>query len=259
MTEDLSSPFSIMRIVQSGEKKWYSVKYNCKIEMTPDQLKLFYWGTRRFSELDGVKEVSANVKQSGDDAGLYDMNITYKVNITPWQLDLFKRSIQKSKDEKDVRDVVATIEEVVQRTLVLIKPDGIEKRLVGKVIARVEELGLTIAQIKRVKMTPEICSQFYPKTKRDLPEIYANVEKIMMGNFSIALIVEGKNAIERVRALRGPTDLLSAEVGTIRRDLITDEERELFRQGKYFSNVMHSPDDRNEAELEMKLLFGEAR
>lgn len=144
----------------------------------------------------------------------------------------------------------------IERTLVIIKPDGIEKRLVGKVIARVEELGLAVKKIRSKKLSSKECKKLYPKTKKNLPEIYAAVEKHMTKNFSIILIVEGPDAIQKVRAIRGPTNLLQAPMGTIRRDFVTDEGRELFRQGKNVKNVMHAPDDKAEAEFEIKLLFG---
>jgi len=143
-----------------------------------------------------------------------------------------------------------------ERTIVIIKPDGIKKGLVGKVIARVEELGLTIGEIQRRKLTPEECSVLYPKTKKNLPEIYAAVVKHMTESFSIIFIAEGEDAIQKVRAIRGPTDLLRAPKGTVRRDFITEEERELFRQGKNVKNVMHAADDKEEADREIALFFG---
>ena len=144
----------------------------------------------------------------------------------------------------------------IERTLVIIKPDGIEKMLVGKVIARVEGLGLVIKRVQGKRISPKECEKLYPKTRRNLPDIYAIVEEHMTKNYSVILIVEGPDAIKKVRAIRGPTDLLQAPPGTIRRDLTTDEERELFRQGKNVKNVMHAPDDKAEAEFEIKLLFG---
>lgn len=144
----------------------------------------------------------------------------------------------------------------IERTLVIIKPDGIEKRLVGKVIARVENLGLTIKKIQMRRLLPEECQKLYPHTRRNLPKIYAAVEKHMTEGFSIIFIAEGENAVEKVRAIRGPTNLLQAPKGTVRRDLITDEERELFRQGKNVKNVMHAPDDKKEAKFEIELFFG---
>lgn len=144
----------------------------------------------------------------------------------------------------------------IERTLVIIKPDGIEKKLVGKVIARVEELGLVIKRIQNKRISSKECKKLYPKTRKNLPEIYAAVEKHMTKNPSIILIAEGPDAVQRVRAIKGSTNLLQVPVGTIRRDFITDKERELFRQGKNVKNVMHAPDDKEEAEFEIRLLFG---
>ena len=146
-----------------------------------------------------------------------------------------------------------------ERTFVIIKPDGIKKRVVGRVIAKVEGLGLMVKRIQSKRLSFEECRKLYPKTRKNLPEIYAAVEKHMTENLSIILIVEGEDAVKKVRNLKGPTDLLQAPPGTIRRDFITDEERELFRQGRNVKNVMHAPDDKEEAEFEIKLLFGERR
>lgn len=144
----------------------------------------------------------------------------------------------------------------MERTMVIIKPDGIEKRLVGKIIARIEGLGLVVKRIQSKKLSPKECKKLYPKTRKNLPEIYAAVEKHITRSFSVILMVEGENAIQTIRDLRGSTDLLRAPQGTIRRDFITDEERELFRQGRNVKNVMHAPDDKEEAEFEIRLLFG---
>lgn len=144
----------------------------------------------------------------------------------------------------------------IETTVVIIKPDGIEKRLVGKVITIIEGLGLTIKDIQKNKLTPEQCQKLYPKTRKNLPEIYAAVENHMTKNFSIILMAEGENAIQKVQAIRGPTNLLQAPEGTVRRDLITDEERELFKHGKNVQNVMHASDNLEEANLEIELFFG---
>lgn len=146
--------------------------------------------------------------------------------------------------------------ENIEKTLVIIKPEGIEKRLVGKIIARIEDLGLTIREIKHKKLSVSECSLLYQKTKKNLPEIYAAVEKQMTESFSIVLIAEGEDAIQKVFRIRGPTNLLQAPEGTVRRDFITDAERELFRQGKNVRNVMHAAESREEAEFEIELFFG---
>ncbi len=146
-----------------------------------------------------------------------------------------------------------------ERTLVIIKPDGIAKRLTGKILARVEELGLVIMGIKMIKLTSHDCQKMYPKTRQNLPQIYAEVERHLTGEYSVVAIFEGEGAINKVRTLRGPTNLLEAPAGTVRHDLVTDEMRELFRRGIYAGNLMHAPDDKEEADLEINLFFGEGR
>lgn len=143
-----------------------------------------------------------------------------------------------------------------ERTLVIVKPDGVEKGLLEGIIARVRELDLMVGQIQTRKLSSEECQKLYPKTRKNLPEIYVAVERHMTESFSIIFIAEGEDAVAKVRGIRGPTDLLQAPEGTVRRDFITEEERELFKQGKNVRNVMHAPDDKEEAEFEIELLFG---
>ena len=150
-------------------------------------------------------------------------------------------------------------ENPIERTLIIIKPDGIARRLAGKILARVEELGLVIVGIKMIKLTPQDCQKMYPKTRQNLPQIYTEVEEHLTGEYSVVAIFEGEGAINKVRTLRGPTNLLEAPAGTIRHDLVTDETRELFRQGIYAGNLMHAPDDKKDVGLEINLFFGEGR
>lgn len=146
--------------------------------------------------------------------------------------------------------------EGIERTVVIIKPDAVEKRLVGKIVNRIEKLGLVIMKIKMKRISKRECKKLYPKTRQNLPEIYAAVENYLTEKPSIILIVEGEDAVQKVRAVRGPTNLLQAPEGTIRRDFITDEERELFEHGKNVKNLMHAPDDEKEARFTIKLFFG---
>lgn len=147
----------------------------------------------------------------------------------------------------------------MERTLVILKPDAIEKKVVGKIISRIENLGFAISQIQRRKISLRECQKLYPKTKERYREIFAGVVKYLTKNPSFILVVEGKGAVEKVQALRGPTELPRASRGTIRRDFVTGEERKLFKQGIYVKNVMHASGDRKEAEFEIGLFFGKRR
>ncbi|MBU1102350.1 nucleoside-diphosphate kinase [Patescibacteria group bacterium] len=142
-----------------------------------------------------------------------------------------------------------------ERTLVIMKPDCVVRGLVGRVLARIEELGLRIVRAQSRVILPDECSNLYAKTKAKLPKIYLAVERAMGEGISIVFIFEGENAVRKAFRLRGSTNLLWARRGTIRRDFITDEERALFRQGKNVRNRMHASKTKAEAEAEIKLFF----
>lgn len=146
-----------------------------------------------------------------------------------------------------------------ERALVIIKPDGVAKRLVGRILARIEELNLVITNAKMVKLTTQDCQRLYNKTRHNLPHIYTAVEKHMTENFSIVVVVEGENAVEKVYKLRGPTNLTEAPIGTIRHDFIDDETRNLFARGVYLGNLMHASENISESEFEISLFFKKGR
>lgn len=148
------------------------------------------------------------------------------------------------------------MEEKAERTLVILKPDAMEKKVARQIIIRIKKLGLVIKKVQRKKLSLEDCQKLYPKTSNNLPEIFKLVEQYLTESFSIFLIIEGEEAIQKVRGIRGPTDLLQAPAGTVRYDFITDEERELFRQGKNVKNIMHASGTQEEAESEIELFFG---
>lgn len=142
-----------------------------------------------------------------------------------------------------------------EQTLIIIKPDGVEKRLVGKILARIEALGLTVKDVRQKTLSQGECRRLYPKTRETLPEIYAAVETHMTGSPSIIVLIEGVDAVAEVRKLRGPTNLLEAPPGTVRRDFVTEEERDYFAQGHYRGNRMHASGSYDEAQSEISLFF----
>ncbi len=117
---------------------------------------------------------------------------------------------------------------MVAQTLLIANPDAIEDGLVGVIISRIEEHGFRLVDSLMHSLTSEECSKLYPITQARLPLIYQKVEEFMTQNPSLILLVEGPGAVRTVFAIRGPTNLLKAPVGTIRRDFITDEKRRLF-------------------------------
>ena len=132
---------------------------------------------------------------------------------------------------------------MVERTVVLIKPDGMEKKVVGKVIDRFERAGLAIVGLKILRLTRPILDVWYAHHK-DKP-FFDDLCKQMLATPVVAMVLEGEGAVQKVFGICGPTDPKDAKPGTIRRDFGTDKPH----------NVVHRSDSAETAEKEIKLLF----
>lgn len=131
----------------------------------------------------------------------------------------------------------------MERTLILCKPDCVEKNLVGEVLARLEKAGLVLAGLKTLRLNPAVLAEHYAHIK-DRP-FFPEIETFMMSRPVVAAILKGDNAVGRVRDILGPTDSRKADPGTIRGDLGTDNMR----------NIAHASDSVSNAELEVKRFF----
>jgi nucleoside-diphosphate kinase len=132
---------------------------------------------------------------------------------------------------------------MIEKTVVLIKPDGITKHIIGEVIARFEKQGLTVSGLKMVQLTQEILDIWYAhhKDKPFFPELSAQ----MMATPIVAIILMGDGAIQKVFDICGPTDPAEAAPGTIRRDFGESKPK----------NVVHRSDSVEAAAKEIGLLF----
>lgn len=130
-----------------------------------------------------------------------------------------------------------------QRTLVLIKPDGVQRGLVGAIISRLEARGLKIVAMKMLQMDREMASQHYD-VHRQRPFFQGLVEFITTSPI-IAMVLEGSNAVELVRRTIGSTDPVQAEPGTIRGDLAVEIGR----------NLIHGSDSLETAATEISFFF----
>jgi nucleoside-diphosphate kinase len=130
-----------------------------------------------------------------------------------------------------------------ERTLSIIKPDGVSKNLIGEVIKRIEDLGLQVLAMKMIYMTKEQAKGFY-KVHEGKP-FYESVTDFMSSGPCVVMLLEGENAIKRYRDLMGATNYKEAEEGTIRREFATDIER----------NIVHGSDSQETADFEMKYFF----
>jgi len=130
-----------------------------------------------------------------------------------------------------------------EKTLSIIKPDGVSRNLVGEVIKRLEGAGLEIVAIKMIKMNKEQAKGFY-KVHEDKP-FYESVTDFMSSGPCVVMVLEGEEAIKRYRVLMGATNYEEAEEGTIRREFATDIEK----------NVVHGSDSKETAAFEISYFF----
>jgi nucleoside-diphosphate kinase len=132
----------------------------------------------------------------------------------------------------------------VQRTLAIVKPDAAGKPgVAGKILARIEESGLEIVGLKKLRLTEEDARGFYAVHKER--PFYGELVEFMTSGPVVVAALEGENAIARWRDLMGPTDATKAEAGTIRGDFGTDIER----------NASHGSDAPETAQVELAYFF----
>ncbi len=132
-----------------------------------------------------------------------------------------------------------------QKTLVIIKPDGIQKNIIGEIISRIEKKGLKILNMKMTKLSRELAEKLYEE-HRNKPFFKSLVNFITSAPI-IVMIVEGEDVISIFRSMMGPTDPKNAAPGTIRGDYGTDIER----------NIIHGSDSIESAKREVDLFFPE--
>jgi nucleoside-diphosphate kinase len=132
-----------------------------------------------------------------------------------------------------------------ERTLAIIKPDGVARKLTGEVIRRLEGAGLNMVAMKMIKLTKEQAKGFY-RVHEGKP-FYESVTDFMSSGPCVVMILEGENGIAGYRKLMGATDFRKAEQGTIRRDFATDIEK----------NVVHGSDSTGTAAFEIGYFFSD--
>lgn len=133
----------------------------------------------------------------------------------------------------------------MERTLILLKPDALQRGLAGKVLTRFEEKGLKLLGLKLMRMTPELAAQHYAAHKER--GFYPGLVKFMTSSAIVALALEGIGAIKICRNLMGATFGADAAAGTIRGD---------FGVSRSF-NLVHGSDSPEAAERELGLFFPE--
>jgi nucleoside-diphosphate kinase len=105
----------------------------------------------------------------------------------------------------------------LERTLILIKPDGVQRRLIGRIVSRIEDKGLSIIGMKMMQVTPELSRRHY--AEHVSKPFYKDLEAFITSGPVVALVVEGPQAIMVMRTLMGKTNSRESSPGTIRGDL----------------------------------------
>lgn len=171
---------------------------------------------------------------------------------------------------------------MTERTLVIIKPDGVERRLTGEIIKRFEQIGLVLHAMKMLKPDEDLIEKHYtidPEWIRiageksiknakekghpvlsDVPEdvgrmILGSLKEYLTNGPVIAMVWSGPHAVEIVRKLVGGTEPLSSDVGTIRGDFVLDSYQLSNKEGRAIRNLVHASSSAKEAESEIAHWF----
>ncbi|MEU3020386.1 MULTISPECIES: nucleoside-diphosphate kinase [unclassified Nocardiopsis] len=131
----------------------------------------------------------------------------------------------------------------MERTLVLIKPDGVRRNIVGEVISRIERKGLHLVAMELRTLDADTARTHYEEHASR--PFFDSLVEFITGGPLVAMVVEGERAIEAFRALAGATDPVTAAPGTIRGDFALEVQK----------NIVHGSDSTYSAEREIKLFF----
>src|SRR3989338_1295654 len=169
-----------------------------------------------------------------------------------------------------------------ERTFVIIKPDGVQRSLVGEIIKRFEQVGLKLAAMKMLVPTPEFVEKHYtldPEWRRITGEktiegykskgltppsedpleitakILANLKKYLASGPVVAMVWQGAHAVKIVRKLVGGTEPLTSDVGSIRGDYVLDSYQMSDPDNRAVRNLVHASGSDKEAELEIANWF----
>lgn len=133
----------------------------------------------------------------------------------------------------------------MERTLSIIKPDGVAKNVIGEVIKRFETSGIKIAAIKMIQLSKPQAQGFYAVHKER--PFFNSLTEFMTSGPIVVMVLEGDNVIAKNRELMGATNFKEAKEGTIRREYATDIEK----------NVVHGSDAPETAAFEIKYFFND--
>jgi len=134
----------------------------------------------------------------------------------------------------------------MERTVVILKPDAVQRGMIGRIVSRFEDKGFKIVAMKMMRLTRERAERFYEPHKGK--HFYEPLVRFMTSGAIVALVLEGKNAVQVVRRMLGETFGAESPSGTIRGD---------FGLSNRF-NLVHASDSLETADREMRILFDDA-
>jgi nucleoside-diphosphate kinase len=135
-----------------------------------------------------------------------------------------------------------------EKTLILVKPDGVRRALVGEVISRIERKGYTVTSLRMLQADRALLERHYEEHKGK--PFFEPLVEFMMSGPIVAMVAEGNRVIEGFRSLAGVTDPTVAAPGTIRGDLARDQGT------KVVQNIVHGSDSPESAAREIEIFFG---
>lgn len=144
---------------------------------------------------------------------------------------------------------------MIQKSLVLIKPDGVKRSLSGKIIQRFEDVGLKIVGMKMIWVDEESAKEhYYEHVEKDF---YPGLESLLTLGPVVAMVLEGVEAISKVRQMVGATEPKSAAPGTIRGDYAHVSYAYADKKGLGIKNLVHASDSEKSAKKEINQWFNE--
>ncbi len=137
----------------------------------------------------------------------------------------------------------------MERTLILVKPDGVKRNLVGEVLSRIEKKGYSITSLKMMNADRSLLVRHY--AEHEGKPFFEPLVEFMLSGPIVAMVAEGNRVIEGFRKIAGATDPTTAEAGTIRGDLARDQGT------KVVQNIVHGSDSVESANREISIFFPE--
>jgi len=142
---------------------------------------------------------------------------------------------------------------MIEKSLVLVKPDGVKRQIVGDIIKRFEKVGLKIIGMKMVHVNKEFAEEHYMEHKEK--DFFNVLNEFLVSGPVVAMVLEGVEAVENVRKITGDTYPHEALPGTIRGDYCHISKVYTNKKNIVVPNVIHASADKNDAEKEISLWF----